>query len=103
MLCPKKNTKVSFENIKEECRVLPLQKRVRLTVACFNVTSDVNNPPNDFGAKLAAILTNGLQQVNCYRVLSTLKDSRDINDEIKYGQGAYTNKNRTKKGKQLGA
>ncbi|HZY39967.1 MAG TPA: CsgG/HfaB family protein [Mucilaginibacter sp.] len=100
-LFAQKKVAVSFDAVKEECKDLPAEKRVRITVARFSVTTDA---PHELGGNMASMLTNALQGVNCYRVLESLKDSSDMNDEIKYGQSSYVNKaSSAKKGKQLGA
>lgn len=96
-----KKVNVTFEKIKEECKDLPVDKRIRLTVARFTVTTTA---PAEFGGNLATMLTNALQEVNCYRVLESLKNSSDMNDEINYSQGQYAKKGSgPKMGKQLGA
>lgn len=97
-----KKVTTTFETIKEQCKDLPADKRVRLTVARFNVTT--NAAPTEFGGNLATMLTNALQGVNCYRVLESLINKSDMNDEIDYGEGGYAKKAAApKKGQQLGA
>ncbi|SDD78324.1 Curli biogenesis system outer membrane secretion channel CsgG [Mucilaginibacter pineti] len=97
-----KNAKVTFEQIKEQCKDIPMAKRLRVTVPRFSVTT--SNAPYEFGGGLATMLTNALQQVNCYRVLESLKDTLDMDDEIRRGEGRFANKkSAAKKGKQLGA
>lgn len=97
-----KDVKVSFEQIKEQCANVPLEKRLRVTVPRFSVTT--SSAPLEFGGNLATMLTNALQQINCYRVLESLRNSSDMNNEIDYGESKYANKKTAAKaGKQLGA
>ncbi len=97
-----KKVTTTFETIKAQCQNLPADKRVRLTVARFSVTT--NNAPTEFGGNLATMLTNALQAVNCYTVLESLINKTDMNDEIDYGEGGYAKKSTAaKKGKQLSA
>ena len=96
-----KDVKTSFETIKEQCKDLPVNQRVRVTVARFSVTTAA---PSELGGNLTTMLTNALQGVNCYNVLESLINKEDMNEEIKYGESEYANKKSTaKKGKQLGA
>jgi curli biogenesis system outer membrane secretion channel CsgG len=97
-----KNVKTSFEKVKAQCEGVALDQRVRLTVARFSVTT--GNAPSEFGGNLATMLTNALFKVNCFRVLESLINKADMNDEIDYGEGKYAKKSAApKKGKQLGA
>lgn len=97
-----KAVKVTFEEIKAQCKDVPFEKRLRVTVPRFSVTT--SNAPYEFGGNLATMLTNALQEVNCYRVLESLKNSDDMDDEINRGEGRYANKKSAPKaGKQLGA
>jgi curli biogenesis system outer membrane secretion channel CsgG len=96
-----KNVKTSFEKVKAICQDQPLDKRIRVTVGRFSVTTTA---PESFGGNLTTMLTNALQGINCYRVLESLVNKNDMNDEIDYGEGKYAKKNATpQKGKQLGA
>ncbi len=97
-----KNVKTSFEKVKAQCEGVALDQRVRITVARFSVTT--GNAPNEFGGNLATMLSSALFKVNCFRVLESLINKADGNDEIDYGEEKYANKSTTpKKGKQLGA
>jgi curli biogenesis system outer membrane secretion channel CsgG len=97
-----KKVTTSFETIKEQCKDLPVEKRVIIRVARFSVTT--NNAPLEFGDNLSTMLTNTLQGVNCYRVLESLKNQSDMNEELNYGESEYAKKSAApKKGKQLGA
>jgi curli biogenesis system outer membrane secretion channel CsgG len=97
-----KNVKTSFEKVKAQCEGVALDQRVRLTVARFSVTT--GNAPSEFGGNLATMLTNALFKVNCFRVLESLKNKADLEDEIDHGEGKYAKKSASpKKGKQLGA
>ncbi len=97
-----KKVDVAFEKIREQCRDVPREKRLTVTVARFNVTTP--NTGGEFGDNMATMLSNALQQVNCYTVLSRLHDKSDLNDEIDYGESKYASKKAAvKKGNQLGA
>ncbi|MBO9561728.1 MAG: hypothetical protein J7621_03105 [Niastella sp.] len=97
-----KKVNTTFESIKEQCHGLPEDKRVRLTVTRFSVST--GNAPADFGGNLATMLTNALQGVNCYTVLENLQHEEDYKGEVDHGEGEYARKSSApKKGKQLGA
>ncbi|MBS1563090.1 MAG: hypothetical protein JST39_01825 [Bacteroidetes bacterium] len=49
------------------------------------------------------MLTNALHEVNCYRVLESLSNNKDLTGEIDAGSNGYSNKQTPKAGKQLGA
>jgi curli biogenesis system outer membrane secretion channel CsgG len=136
-----KDEKVTMEQVKQECSGMPLDKRARLSVSRFTVTTSTpqnssttdtksagggtggpslaslllgggkggnTNPavagvPPTLGANLSTMLTNALQGVNCYRLLESLADNKDLTAEIDAGNGAYSGKNAPKAGKQLGA
>lgn len=80
--------KVSIEEVKQQCEGLDFKKRVRLSVASFTVATPKAN--GEFGGELAEMLTNALQNVNCFNVLLSTKDLVDINEEIVAGQAGYT-------------
>jgi curli biogenesis system outer membrane secretion channel CsgG len=136
-----KDEKVTMEQVKQQCSGFPLDKRARLSVSRFSVTTSApeysgttdtkpivggtggtslaslllgggktgnTNPatagaPPTLGANLSTMLTNALQGVNCYRVLESLADNKDLTAEIDAGNGTYSGKNAPKAGKQLGA
>jgi len=80
--------KVSIEEIKEQCTGIDFKKRVRISVSSFTVATPKAN--GQFGGELAEMLTNALQNVNCFIVLLSTKDLGDINEEIVAGQAGYT-------------
>lgn len=130
-----KDEKVTMQEVKQQCSAMPLDKRARLSVTRFTVTtstpqnsSTTDTRPNNrlgsigsllgkggnsngavygvpptLGANLSTMLTNALQEVNCYRVLESLDNKADLNKEIDAGNGAYAGKKTPKAGKQLGA
>lgn len=59
--------------------------------------------PPAIGDNLTSMLTNALQNVNCYDVLESLSNNQDLTQEIDAGNGAYSSKKAPKAGKQLGA
>ena len=77
--------KVSMEEIKQQCQGLAPEKRVNLSVSSFNVSTLTN--PGQFGDELAQMLTNALQNVNCFNVRLSIKDMKAITDEQQF-QGA---------------
>jgi curli biogenesis system outer membrane secretion channel CsgG len=80
--------KVTLENVKEQCNNLPLNKRVRLSVSSFNVATP--KASGQFGDELSQMLSNALQNVNCFNVLLSVKDSKQLTDEIAFGQAGNT-------------
>lgn len=80
--------KVEFEKIKEQCQGLPYDKRVRLSVSTFN--SATPKATGQFGDELSQMLSNALQNVNCFNVLLSVKDSKDLTDEIAFSQTGNT-------------
>ena len=130
-----KDEKLTIEDVKQECSNLPLEKRARLSVTRFSVTTTAvqssrvtNVSPNYYGRgilgrrtvsnnnyygygvippqlgdNLTTMLTNALNQVNCYRVLESLKNNSDLTQEIDAGHNGYSSKKTPKAGKQLGA
>ena len=94
--------KVKFDEIKNECPDLPLAKKVRISVSSFQV-STIDNPGR-LGDELAQMLTDALQNVNCFNVLLSLKDVKEIQGEITYGQSGNTEEGSSPEtGKQKGA
>ena len=59
------------------CPDIPRENRPRVTVPRFNMTAP-NGPRDQIGDNLATMLTNALQQVNCYNVIASIKDSADL-------------------------
>lgn len=59
--------------------------------------------PVTLGENLAAMLTNALQGVSCFRVLETVANNTDLTTEIDQGDSKYSSKKSPKAGKQLGA
>lgn len=130
-----KDEKLTMENVKQECSNLPVEKRARISVTRFSVTTNAiqssrvtnvspyyygrgllrrntvtNNNyvqygviPPALGDNLTTMLTNALNQVNCFRVLESLKNNSDLTQEIDAGNNGYSSKKTPKAGKQLGA
>lgn len=122
-----------MEEVKQKCTGMALDKRARLSVTRFTVTTvqpgaqtqqnaNANNRlkalgtifnggnapqadkiPPILGDNLTTMLTNALQEVNCYRVLESLSNNKDLTGEIDAGANGYSNKKTPKAGKQLGA
>lgn len=128
-----RDEKVTMDQVKQQCASMPLEKRARVSVTRFNVTTSTgdvatqqnanannglkalgtvfnkgNAPaattvPPTLGENLASMLTNALQGVNCYRVLESLDNNKDLTGEIDAGDNKYSSKKTPKGGKQLGA
>jgi curli biogenesis system outer membrane secretion channel CsgG len=127
-----KDEKITMDEVKQQCSAMPLEKRARLSVTRFSVTTSTpqssgttstagnnrinilrslgnrnngtsNQIPPTLGDNLTTMLTNALQGVNCYRVLETLKNNSDLTQEIDAGSNGYSNKKTPKAGKQMGA
>jgi curli biogenesis system outer membrane secretion channel CsgG len=94
---------ISFEKLKEECKGIPREKRVRLTVTRFSVSSKAAQATGQFGEELTAIMTNAIQQCNCFRVLESNKNKDDLNDEINHNESGATNGAGPQRGQQFGA
>ena len=127
------DVKIKLEEIKQQCTALPLEKRARVSVTRFTVTTvqpgsqtqqnanannrlkalgtmfnggsapQADNIPPILGDNMTTMLTNALQEVNCYRVLETLGNNKDLTGEIDAGGNGYSSKKTPKAGKQLGA
>ena len=132
-LSAQQDEKFKLEEVKQQCAALPLEKRARLSVTRFTVTTKMpgseteknaraNNRlkglgtifnrgeapqadkiPPTLGDNLTTMLTNALQGVNCYRVLESLSNNKDLTGEIDAGSSQYSSKKTPKAGKQLGA
>ncbi len=100
----KNKDKVTMETIKPVCPDLAQNKKPRLTVANFKLTAP-NAPKDQFGDNLATMLTNALQNVQCYRVLERLENMSDVQDELNYQQnsGNVSKKTAVAKGNMMGA
>jgi curli biogenesis system outer membrane secretion channel CsgG len=77
-----KDIKIRFENVQKQCTGFDQSKKLKVAVARFNVTTP--RAPGEFGANMATMLTNALQQTNCFRVLAQLKNLDDLKDEIEF-------------------
>lgn len=83
-----KDPKTTVEEIESQCANVPLAERVTLSVSSFNVATPTAYAK--FGDELSQMLTNALQNVNCFNVLLSLKDSQEIMDEINFGESGNT-------------
>jgi len=63
--------RLEFEKIKEKCEGLDIDDRVRVVVADFIVASPKVRY-GEFGSELATMLTNALQEINCFKVLEKM-------------------------------
>ncbi|HXB09331.1 MAG TPA: CsgG/HfaB family protein, partial [Puia sp.] len=133
VLFAQEDEKFKIEAVKQQCNALPLEKRARVSVTRFTVTTvqpgkqtqqnaaannrlkalgtvfnhgdapQADKIPPILGDNLTTMLTNALQEVNCYRVLESLSNNKDLTTEIDAGSNGYSSKKTPKAGKQLGA
>jgi len=85
----KKGTKVSFEDVKKQCKDTPLNDRIRVTDARFSATA--SNAPAVLGENMNTMLSNALNQVNCFNVLEEQKNLTDMTGEIDASNSEYFN------------
>lgn len=98
----KDNTKTTFEEIIKVCDGTPINKRPRITVARFNVSTP--SASYEFGGELATMLSNALQQTSCYRVLESIDNFDDMTNEIELGNSKYVKASSgPKAGQMMGA
>jgi curli biogenesis system outer membrane secretion channel CsgG len=96
-------SKVRFESVKEKCKGIPRDKRVRITVPRFSVSSRAAKASGEFGEELTTMMTNALQECSCFRVLESVGNKKDLESEIDYNESGATNGSGPKRGQQLGA
>jgi curli biogenesis system outer membrane secretion channel CsgG len=96
-------SKVRFETIQKKCKDIPREKRVRITVPRFSVSSRAAQASGQFGEELTAIMTNALQECDCFRVLESLANKTDLEGEISNNESGATNGSGPQRGQQLGA
>lgn len=94
---------VSFETLKNTCKGIKREDRVRITVTRFSVSSRAAQATGQFGEELTSILTNAIQQTNCFRVLQSVSKKADWESEIGYNESGATNGSGPGRGKQMGA
>src|SRR5690606_40577421 len=72
----KNDTETTVEDIQSKCEGLQISDRVTVSVSSFNVATPTAYAK--FGDELSQMLTNALQNVDCFNVLLSLKDSNEI-------------------------
>lgn len=98
----KKGQTITMEEIAQQCENVPVAQRVTMSVSSFNVATPTAYAK--FGDELSQMLTNALQNVQCFNVLLSTKDSNEILDEISFGETGNTAAGATpKRGKMKGA
>ena len=96
------NEKISLEEIRNTCKNTPFDQRVRISVARFSVST--RDAQGRFGDELATMLSNALQQTNCFRVLESIKNAEDMGGELGFGNSGMTQGGSSPQtGKMLGA
>jgi curli biogenesis system outer membrane secretion channel CsgG len=93
----------SIEKVSKECKGIPRDKRIRVRVARFSVSSRAAQATGQFGEELTTIMTHAINQINCYRVLETIDKKEDANAEIAENESGATNGNGAQRGKKLSA
>jgi curli biogenesis system outer membrane secretion channel CsgG len=83
----KTETQVRMEAVQAKCKDVPLDKRIRITVARF--TSTAGNSPATLGENMSTMLSNALSQVNCFNVLEEQKHMNDMTGEIDAANSEY--------------
>jgi curli biogenesis system outer membrane secretion channel CsgG len=83
------DVEVTFEEIKEKCKDIPVDERIRITVARFSATA--SNAPSVLGENMSTMLTNALSEVNCFNVLEEQKNLSDMTTEIDASNSEYFN------------
>jgi len=99
-----KKVEVTFEDVKAKCdsNPLPRDKRVRIAVARFNITT-TNNPP-ELGGNMATMLSSALNEMQCFRVLESKSNLGDMTQEMEGADNGLMNAGSTARaGKMLGA
>ena len=97
-----KDPKTTVEDIESQCENTPTYQRVTVSVSSFNVATPTAYAK--FGDELSQMLTNALQNVNCFNVLLSLKDSNEIMQEINFGESGNTQSGTSpKRGNMKGA
>ncbi|SMO54861.1 Curli production assembly/transport component CsgG [Saccharicrinis carchari] len=81
------DVKIRMEKIKEKCKDLPLDERIRVSVARFSATA--SNAPSVLGENMSTMFTNALSQVNCFNVLEEQKNLEDMTGEIDASGSEY--------------
>lgn len=94
--------KVTMEKVAAQCQSVPFEQRIRLSVTRFSVST--RSAEQEFGGELATMLTNALQEVNCFRVLESVINMKDMTSEITLGQEGFTTAGSSpQSGKMLGS
>lgn len=83
------DVEIRMEAIKEKCKDIPLDDRIRITVARFSATA--SNAPSVLGENMSTMLSNALSEVNCFNVLEEQKNLSDITTEIDASNSEYFN------------
>jgi curli biogenesis system outer membrane secretion channel CsgG len=96
-----KNT--SFETLNNTCKGIKRADRISITVTRFSVSSRAAQATGQFGEELTAMLTNAIQQTNCFRVLQSVSKKGDWESEIGYNESGATNGSGPQRGNQMGA
>lgn len=73
-----------MEEIEEVCNNIAHDQKLTMSVSSFNVATPTAYAK--FGDELSQMLTNALQNVNCFNVLLSVKDKEEILEEINFGE-----------------
>jgi curli biogenesis system outer membrane secretion channel CsgG len=70
---------VTYEEVKARCEGRAFEDRARVVVASFRVS--VPNRTYELGDNMAVMLTNALQEINCFRVLEMIQNQYESERE----------------------
>ena len=77
-----------FEKGTETCDGLPRNQRIRITVSSFDIRK--SRARGRVGSELASMLTNALNETQCFNVLTSISDTDAMFEEIGFGQDGAT-------------
>jgi curli biogenesis system outer membrane secretion channel CsgG len=80
--------KFSIQEVQEQCAGLKQNEKVRVSVAGFMVTNQ--NTMSSVATELTEMLTNAMQNVNCFNVLLSIGQTGILTEEIIFAQSGNT-------------
>ena len=101
---PKKNkdkADITIEEVAERCKGILNADKVTVKVARFSVST--NSTRGELGQEMATMLTAAIQQTNCFRVLESNRNMKDMTGEMGVGQEGFTDGSGPEAGQLLGA
>lgn len=101
LFAQKDKVDITIEQVAERCKGILSADKVTLKVARFSVST--NKAYGEFGQEMATMLTAAIQQTNCFRVLESNRNMKDMTDEMGVDQQGFTNGSGPEAGQLLGA